>query len=397
MKHQYSKIVNSLKEESMPALILIQEAIDENIEFFAKESKSKKIRIATKSVRSIEVIKYIIKKLGKNKCSGLMCYSLKEALWLLDNDLDDILMGYPCVNTKEIESVLLLSKEKGARVTFMVDLVEHLNILTSAAKKVNTEVSICIDIDMSLKLPFLNFGVYRSSVRTIDELEKLIEEIKNRKELKLDALMGYEAQVAGVPDRNSRKVIESWVVSLLKKFSIKKITKLRESALKLASASYNISIFNGGGTGSINSTCAEEHISEITIGSGFYAPKLFDHYKSLDLSPALVFGLSVTRNPEPHIYTCAGGGYIASGSVGLEKVPQPIDKELELISTEMMGEVQSPLRARNTNINLGDAILFRHAKAGELCEHFNKIWVYNKSGEKINEYKTYRGEGHKFL
>lgn len=79
----------------------------------------------------------------------------------------------------------------------------------------------------------------------------------------------------------------------------------------------------------------------------------------------------VTRAHGAGVVTCAGGGFIASGAVGADRWPVPVTPAgLRFIGTEGAGEVQTPLRVpAGVRVGVGDAVLFRHAKAGELCEH----------------------------
>jgi D-serine deaminase-like pyridoxal phosphate-dependent protein len=45
---------------------------------------------------------------------------------------------------------------------------------------------------------------------------------------------------------------------------------------------------------------------------------------------------------------------------------------------------------------VGDRVYFRHAKAGELCEHFSSLYLVE--GDRIvDEVPTYRGGGKVFL
>ena len=60
-----------------------------------------------------------------------------------------------------------------------------------------------------------------------------------------------------------------------------------------------LEIVNGGGTGSLELTGAEEAVTEVTAGSGFYAPALFDHYSRFTLTPAAGFALPIVRKPRP--------------------------------------------------------------------------------------------------
>ena len=101
---------------------------------------------------------------------------------------------------------------------------------------------------------------------------------------------------------------------------------------------------NGGGTGSIGLTSAEWAVTEIAAGSGFYAPVLFDHYRSFALHPAAMFALPVVRRPGPRVATVLGGGYLASGVGAKDRMPVPhLPAGLKLDPFEGAGEVQTPL------------------------------------------------------
>ena len=66
---------------------------------------------------------------------------------------------------------------------------------------------------------------------------------------------------------------------------------------------------NGGGTGSIATTRREAAVTEITVGSAFYASALFDNYRAFRYRPAAGFAIEIVRRPSAHIYTCLGGGF----------------------------------------------------------------------------------------
>ena len=48
------------------------------------------------------------------------------------------------------------------------------------------------------------------------------------------------------------------------------------------------------------------------------------------------------------------------------------------------------------HMRVGDRVYFRHAKAGELCEHFDTLLLV-EGGRVVDEVPTYRGEGKLFL
>jgi D-serine deaminase-like pyridoxal phosphate-dependent protein len=155
----------------------------------------------------------------------------------------------------------------------------------------------------------------------------------------------------------------------------------------LADAGHSIRFVNGGGTGSVESTVRDPAVTEVTVGSGFYWPALFDHYDGLDHEPAAGYAVEVARTPAPEVYTCRGGGYVASG----------LPAGASLLSAEGAGEVQTPV-AYDGPVDLahGDPVVFRHAKAGELCRTFDALHVVGDGGVE-RTVPTYRGDGECFL
>ncbi|HEY5261595.1 MAG TPA: amino acid deaminase/aldolase, partial [Solirubrobacteraceae bacterium] len=155
---------------------------------------------------------------------------------------------------------------------------------------------------------------------------------------------------------------------------------------------------NGGGTGSLERTAAEPAVTEIAAGSGLYGPTLFDAYRAFQPKPAALFALPVVRRPSAAVATVLGGGYLASGPADAARLPTPfLPAGLALEGQEGAGEVQTPLTGLPArDLRVGDRVWFRHAKAGELCERFDRLHLIE--GERIvDEVPTYRGEGQCFL
>ena len=107
------------------------------------------------------------------------------------------------------------------------------------------------------------------------------------------------------------------------------------------------------------------------MGSAFFSPGLFDYYQRFRHLPAAGFAIEITRKPAKSVYTCHGGGWVASGAAGVDKLPTPyLPDGARLTENEGAGEVQTPVIYTGTEqLELGDPIFMRHAKAGELCEH----------------------------
>lgn len=387
MNHLYFDYTQALKHVPNPSLFLDVDAFYKNLTWVISHRGNKKIRVATKSIRSVEVLKRIF---AANVCfDGLMTYTLEESLWLRSLGFNDILMGYPTTDRLNLEKLA----EKPSGIVLMVDRIEHLNLLEEIAKHKNTHFEICVDLDLSMDLPGVRFGVYRSGIHQEKHLRTFLAHLKRCPHLKLVGAMGYEAQIAGVMDEKAP------LMKVLKSMSLTQLKNRRQKMIDvILGDGHTLRIINGGGTGSLKHTTQEQCVTEVTIGSAFYAPVLFDHYQDFKLTPALFFTSPIVRQPEKDIFTILGGGYIASGATDEIKQPQPyLPMNLSLLKNEGAGEVQTPLKySGDIPLKIGDLFILRHAKAGEICERFNQIHFVE--GKKLIEsYPTYRGEGKSFL
>ena len=192
--------------------------------------------------------------------------------------------------------------------------------------------------------------------------------------------------------------VKNMLIRMLKRRSIKKLAQRRDTVVSaLREAGAELKVVNGGGTGSLESTREEACVTEVTVGSGFYASHLFDYYKDFQHLPAAGYAIEVVRQPQAGIWTCLGGGYVASGSLGKEKMPIPyLPKGMKLHKNEGAGEVQTPILYQGDELHLGAPVLMRHSKAGELCERFNQLHL-EQDGKIVDIVPTYRGEGKCFL
>ncbi|MFL5625173.1 MAG: amino acid deaminase/aldolase [Ktedonobacteraceae bacterium] len=380
----------------MPFAYLDLDLLDQNIREIKLRAGDKRVRLASKSLRSVAVIKRI---LAADSCfQGIMCFTASEAAYLAAQGLDDLLLGYPCWHEEDIATVARATAA-GSHITLMIDSLAHVSQIETVARRYGVRLPLCLDIDMSLQLPGLHFGVWRSPLRTVEEARPIIERIKDAEHVWLDGLMGYEAQIAGVGDRYPGKTLKNALVQQLKRRSAREVTARRAALVDLV-GSYGLALrfVNGGGTGSMTTTRTEPAVTEITVGSGFYAPALFDNYRDFRYQPAAAYAIEIVRHPQPSIYTCLGGGYIASGAVGSDKAPLPyLPQGARLEALEGAGEVQTPIRYQGpTQLNLGDPVFMRQSKAGELCERFTHLLLV-AAGTVVDEVTTYRGDGQCFI
>lgn len=390
------KYENVFQHIERPFAWLDYDALDQNIDFVNRLA-TKPVRIATKSVRSVSVLKYIQEKLVNY--AGLMTFTAAESVYLIEQGFNHLLLGYPTFEENNIKKLLAYSRA-GKDITFMVDAYEQVQLLQNCAEQMQTMAKICIDINISTNFKWIYFGTKRSPLDSLQKLKNFTDKLTDYPNICIHALMGYEAQIAGVPDlslANSRKMrAKGLVVRQLKKQSIEKITSFRRLAVAHVKSIAPVAFVNGGGSGSITYTCEQQEITEATVGSAFFAPVLFDHYDTLNLQPAVGFALRVTRQFDAHTFVCQGGGYIASGAIGEDRAPVFLNENYQLLPLEGAGEVQTPFIDSTGSLTIGDTVYLRHAKAGELCERFTVLHG-TRNMCYAGPILTYRGERQCFL
>lgn len=398
----HAEWVSLLRSEPLPAAVVDLSALDQNIRSVAQMVRGKippkTLRLATKSIRVPALIQRVLK-FGP-PYQGLMCYSAHEARLLSTFGLDDFLVAYPSTRDSDLEALKDLHQQ-GQKIRIVVDSTTHLGALAAKMKGVSIPFSVIVEIDLSWR-PLgghMHFGVRRSPIRTEADVFQILEEIGKRPELRFSGIMAYEAQVAGVGDRNPFKKLLSPVIYWMRRHSARLVSERRRNLSKqLVDRKIQMEVFNGAGTGSLSFAADEDALTELTAGSAFFCPHLFDYYSNLSLQPSAFFALAVVRASDPGFVTCQGGGYIASGEPGWDRVPIPhLPSKLKLVSMEGAGEVQTPLRIpTGLNLRVGDPVLFRHAKAGELMERFNQVLLVS-NGKIVDRVPTYRGLGQSFF
>lgn len=372
------------------------EALEENISSILTMAGLKQIRVASKSIRSVDVLKHILNQ--SDQFQGIMCFSAEEAIYLHEHGFNDLLIAYPVWDESQLLKISKLVKENIV-ISLMVDSLEHVERLESIAKRVDGRFLVSVDIDLSSNILGLHFGVRRSPLTTVKDVMMLVRKIKQLKYVALDGLMGYDAQIAGVVDAAPDQRAKNKLIRLLKKISSKQIIEKRKQIMEaLERESISVRFINGGGTGNLQQISNEKNVTEVTAGSGFFNSHLFDKYADFQLEVAAGFAIEVTRKPKKHIYTCAGGGYVASGAMGKDRLPEIyLPKDAKLTVNEGVGEVQTPIVYKgDIAIGLGDPIILRHSKAGELCERFQNLHVI-QNGRITDKFSTYRGDGKCFF
>jgi D-serine deaminase-like pyridoxal phosphate-dependent protein len=386
-------------EVEAPFAFVDLDAMWSNGEAMLQRAGTKPIRVASKSVRCRNLLEQI---LGRDeRFAGLMTFTLPETLWLAEQGFENLLLAYPTADSGALEELALRSvaNPEGAPIV-MVDCVEHLDAIESVLGAGAAPVRVCIELDAGWWAfgGRIKVGPKRSPVHTVEQAVELAREIEGRAQIALAALMAYEGQIAGVGDRPPGRRLRGAAIRSMQRRSAAELAERRAAVVAAIREFTELPIVNGGGTGSLELTGAEEAVTEIAAGSGFYAPALFDTYSRFSLTPAVGFALPIVRKPSAGTATALGGGYLASGSGDPARLPSPwLPAGLELDAEEGAGEVQTPLSgAPARDLRIGGRVYMRHAKAGELCERFDALHLV-EGNEIVDVVPTYRGEGKTFL
>ncbi|MGY1434487.1 amino acid deaminase/aldolase [Streptomyces reniochalinae] len=380
-----------------PLALVDLEAFDANADDLVRRAGGKPVRVATKSVRCRALLERV---LARNGFRGVMSYTLAESLWLARAGVTDVLLAYPSADRSGYAE-LAGDPKLAASVTVMVDDPAQLALIDAAREGGREEIRVCLELDTSLRMlgGRVRIGARRSPLHSPADLASVARLVQRRPGFRLVGLMAYEGHVAGVGDAVPGAALRSRAVRLMQAAARRELAARRAAAVAAVRAvAPDVEFVNGGGTGSVQHTAAEEAVTEIAAGSGLYVPRLFDNYTSFTGRPAALFAMPVVRRPGVGVVTVLGGGYPASGVAGRDRLPQPyLPGGLRYDAQEGPGEVQTPLLGQPADdLLIGDKVWFRHAKSGELCERFERLHLV--AGERVVEsVPTYRGEGMTFL
>ncbi|MGW5044071.1 amino acid deaminase/aldolase [Streptomyces griseoluteus] len=380
-----------------PLALVDLAAFDANAADLVRRANGKPIRVASKSVRCRALLERVLAREG---FAGIMSFTLAESLWLARSGFDDVLLAYPSADRAGYAE-LAADPKLAASVTVMVDDVAQLDLIDAARAGGREVVRVCLELDTSLRLfgGRVRVGARRSPLHSPAQLAELARSVARRPGFRLVGIMAYEGHVAGVGDAVAGRPVRSRAVRLMQAAARRELAERRGAAVRAVRAvAPELEFVNGGGTGSVQHTAAEDAVTEIAAGSGLYVPRLFDNYTSFTGRPAALFALPVVRRPGVGAVTVLGGGYPASGAAGPDRLPVPyLPEGLRFDPQEGAGEVQTPLLGSPADdLLIGDKVWFRHAKAGELCERFDVLHLVE--GDTVTAtVPTYRGEGHTFL
>jgi D-serine deaminase-like pyridoxal phosphate-dependent protein len=394
----YAAWRDMLREEALPAAIIDLDAVEQNLRTLLAptEGTGVSLRLGTKALRCPSLLRHLLAG-GMPRIQGLFASTAAEVELLHGLGFDDLLLAYPPSRPAEAQALVRVAAA-GALVRVVVDEPAHLTLLGPLAAEAGVTLPVLIDLDLSWSpVGRLSFGARRSPLRNPALAVELARRVADTPGLFPVGLLSYEAQIAGVPDRNAGSRALDPARALIKRQSQAAVLDRRLITVEgLKEAGLPVQVVNGGGTGSLLFTARDPSVTEITVGSGFLAPHLFDHYDGLSLVPACFFALAACRRPDGDHLTAMGGGWIASGPVNEDRAPQVIlPAGLRPLPFEGWGEVQTPFRITAplpAGFSVGDPVIARPAKSGELLDRVCEA-LFVRGGRVESRAATFRGLG----
>ena len=380
-----------------PVAIVDLDAFDANADDLVRRAGGKPVRVASKSVRCRALLERV---LARDGFAGLMSFTLAESLWLARSGFEDVLLAYPSADHTAFGE-LANDPKLAAAVTVMIDDPAQLKLIDDSRDGGTEVIRVCLELDTSLRMlgGRVRIGALRSPLRSPAQLADIARTVSRRPGFKVVGIMAYEGHIAGVGDSVAGRPFRSRAIRLMQATAKRELAERRAEVVRAVRAVVpDLEFVNGGGTGSVQHTAAEDAVTEIAAGSGLYVPRLFDNYTSFHGRPSALFAMPVVRRPGVGVVTVLGGGYPASGAAGPDRLPVPyLPEGLRYDPQEGPGEVQTPLLGSPADdLLIGDKVWFRHAKAGELCERFDALHLIE--GDAVTAtVPTYRGEGMTFL
>src|SRR5919112_4106969 len=196
------RLTRATSQVSAPLAVVDLDAFDANAADLLRRADGHPVRLASKSVR----VRALVSRALDAGLSGVMAYSLREALWLVGTGVRDVLVGYPTTDRAAIAD-LAADERARAEITLMIDDEAHVSLLRAAldaGPRGLPDVAVCIDVDTSLRVglgPWAAYlGTRRSPLREAADVVRVARHAASTGGLRVRGLMCYDAQVAGLPD-----------------------------------------------------------------------------------------------------------------------------------------------------------------------------------------------------
>ena len=283
MTLSYTAIKKALAGHRLPAAFVDLDAFDANAARVRQliVGRGTPLRVASKSVRVPDLLRRLLDG-SEGQFVGLMCFATEEAAFLAGLGFDDLLVAYPAIQDGDLSLAARLTAE-GTAIRLVADSREGIDRIAAAGRAAGVAIDVVLCVDMSLELVAgrVHLGVRRSPLHRVDDVVRLARYVAERDGARFFGIMGYEAQVAGLGDDNPFEPLLNPIKSLIRSASARELGPRRRRMVdELTGQGLAPTLVNGGGSGSLDSTTPATGVTEVTAGSAFFKPHLFDYFRS---------------------------------------------------------------------------------------------------------------------
>ncbi|HET7519531.1 MAG TPA: alanine racemase, partial [Actinomycetes bacterium] len=174
---------------STPVAVVDLDAFDANADDLVARAAGKPIRVASKSLRVPALIE---RALAHDGFSGVLAFTLAEALWLHESGIsDDIVVAYPSVDAAALRR-LAASPSAASAITLMVDDPAHLDAVDATRASRAVPVRVALDLDAGLRVGGQHIGPKRSPLFETADVVALARTVLDRPGFRLVGVMTYE-------------------------------------------------------------------------------------------------------------------------------------------------------------------------------------------------------------
>ncbi|PTQ90184.1 alanine racemase [Agitococcus lubricus] len=247
-------------EVAQPTLIIDQQRLQHNIQQVQQHlaAKNLPVRLVVKSLPCLSLLQVLSQQLRSQR---FMVFNLPMLSTVLEHyPQGDFLLGKPIAALAlkhwltDLTNPMLLD-----RVQWLVDSSARLQEYAELAQAFNYPLKINLEIDV---------GLHRGGLKTVEELQTVLQQLKQSPLLKLSGLMGYEAHVAKLPTALGMQQ-KAWDY-------VQSFYQACQQTIQQAGYDANQMTYNSGGSQTYTLHAQGTVANEIAIGSAFVQPSDFD-------------------------------------------------------------------------------------------------------------------------
>ncbi len=396
----FSEMNSLLKAEQVPSPIIFidMNRLDANIKVVKNNiHQPQKFRLVTKSIPSLDIIRYILRKTGTRKLMAFHHPYISIYLKELGYDID-ILLGKP-VPVSAAREVFVrtgnVNRAKTAKaIAWLVDTPGRLKRYLELAKELRQKIRVSVEIDV---------GLHRGGATTIEELDALLAIIETNSEyLQLDGFMGYDGHVPYIPVilGSREKAVDGALEDAMETYG-SFIHYLKEKYPSL----YNKNLtFNSGGSKTYTLYRKQHPVNDLAIGGCILKSTTYDLFTLNGHSPSIYIATPVLKildkteipfaewlhglfawwdpNTEQSLIIY-GGGWAADyvNPPGLQSNPILSDPDNE----NLMPNQSTVNASRRVNLNVGDFVFYRPRQTDAMFQ-FARYYII-RDGKVVDKWK----------